>query len=224
MKKILLWVKVLKNKYKIPSNPRIWKKDKGGSHIWRGIRDAKDILSEAIKWTVGSGKTTSLWKDWWCGNNSFHTRWGHNSNLPDNTMVEEIINGDGTWDSSKAANFIPPMGVNDMLSTPLPISSLIEKRDIPSWGLSGNGKFSIGSCYLHILNREGIITSLDPNWKWLWKLKLPMRIIQFLWLVKLDRILSNQMCVRRGISNNSSCKHCGLEESANHIFRTCTRA
>lgn len=37
-----LWIKVLKNKYKIPPNLR-WKKEKGGSHIWRGIRDSKDI-------------------------------------------------------------------------------------------------------------------------------------------------------------------------------------
>lgn len=52
----------MNNKYKIPHNPRNWKKKEknGGSHIWRIIRDSKDILPEAIKWTVGNGTTTSL--------------------------------------------------------------------------------------------------------------------------------------------------------------------
>ena len=90
MKKILLWVKVLKNKYKIPSNPRIWKKDKGGYHIWRGIRDSKDILSEAIKWTVGNGSLYLFWHDWWCGKESFKSKLGDNGLLPNTTSGYNI--------------------------------------------------------------------------------------------------------------------------------------
>ena len=98
-------------------------------------------------WTVGSGTTTSLWEDWWCGKDSFKVRWGNNGILHDNIMVEDIINDEGKWDIVKAAAMIPALGMNDVLSTPLPLSNVVRK-DTPSWGLTGNGKFSLGSCYL----------------------------------------------------------------------------
>lgn len=81
---------------------------------------------------MGSGTTTSLWEDWWCGKDSFKARWGHNFNFPETTMVKEIINEKGTWDISKAIAMIPVVGVNGVLSTPLPLSNVIDKGDIPS--------------------------------------------------------------------------------------------
>lgn len=76
---------------------------------------------------------------------------------------------------------------------------------------------------MHILKKDKTITETDPNWQWLWKLKLPTPITHFLWLLKLDRIVHNQMCVRRGITLNPFYKSCGMIESANHIFRACHR-
>ena len=42
-------------------------------------------------------------------------------------------------------------------------------------------------------------------------------MIHFLWFVKLDRILHNQMRLRRGITNNSNCKLCNMAGSAKII-------
>ncbi|KAM7514390.1 hypothetical protein LguiA_003973 [Lonicera macranthoides] len=56
------------------------------------------------------------------------------------------------------------------------------------------------------------------------EVETPSLFDSFLWLVKLDRILHNKMCLRRGILSNPNCKFCGTEESANHIFLVCTRA
>ena len=72
-----------------------WKKDKGGSYIWRGICDSKDILTEATKWIVGNGATTSLWEDWWCDKGNFKDTWGYNDNLDDTVMVNSLINQRG---------------------------------------------------------------------------------------------------------------------------------
>lgn len=77
---------------------------------------------------------------------------------------------------------------------------------------------------MHILKRAKIITETDPNQQWLCKLKLLAYITHFVWLLKLDRILHNQVCVRRGIILNPFCKSCGMIDSVNHIFRTCHQA
>ncbi|KAM7463150.1 hypothetical protein LguiA_031271 [Lonicera macranthoides] len=151
---------------------------------------------------------------------------GTNTHLSEYVKVKAIINQRGEWDVPKITTLVPTSCLNDINSTPLPLSNsnFRDIVDIPSWGLKGNGKFSIGSCYLYILKDKNVININDPNWSWLWKLKLPGRIIHFLWLLKLDRILHNQMCVRRGFSQNPFCKSCGMVESANHIFRSCQRA
>jgi len=94
----------------------------------------------------------------------------------------------------------------------------------PAWGLTGNEKFTIGSCYLKILNTNRVTINAGHNWKWMWSLKLPACLIYFIWLVKNEIILCNQMCVRRGISQEANCKACGLTETQNHIFRECFKA
>ena len=195
-----LWVNILKSKYRIPPNPRNWKKNKSGSHIWRGIRDSKDHLVESIKWTVGNGTTISVWEDWWCGNLSFKSKFGDIGSVDYNIKVDCFINNMGEWDVAKINNEMPHECVGDFLSTPLSISNVSEKRDAPSWGLNGNGRFTVGSCYMQLLERKNVINNTEPNWAWIWKLKLPAKIIHFIWLVKLDRIICNEMCVRRGIT------------------------
>lgn len=144
--------------------------------------------------------------------------------LPERVMVEEIITYDGVWDIRKVAYLISVMGVKDVLSIPLALFNVVEKKRPSILGLFGNSKFSIGFCYLRILKSEGIITPMEPNWTWLWKLILSIRIIQFFWLLKFDRIHHNQICVRRDVLQTSSCKHIGLEESVNHLFYACPLA
>lgn len=75
-----------------------------------------------------------------------------------------------------------------------------------------------------ILESKFVDKTNDMEWKWLWKLKLPQRIITILWLLRQDRILSNKACLNRGITNSDTRKKCGYGEDCNHIFRECLRA
>lgn len=79
----------------MPPNPRKWKTGKGGSHIWRGIMKCNDILKEAVKWTVGNGRDTSMWEDWWCGNMSFQKKFGNRSDQIYSLKVSDLINQRG---------------------------------------------------------------------------------------------------------------------------------
>lgn len=61
----------------------------------------------------------------------------------------------------------------------------------------------------------------QQSWKWLWKLKLPYRILHILWLLRQRKILTNKACFKRGIRRDDLCKSCAHQEDENHIFREC---
>lgn len=125
------------------------------------------------------------------------------------TNVSSIIMASGGWDWGPWRNCIPMAIQNQIHSVPLPVAA--NASDSLCWAPNGSGKFSIGSCYNFIL--------MDNNWDWLWKLKIPFRIITFLWTLVHNKILTNQNCVLRNISTNPFCKKCSHIESAEHIFK-----
>ncbi|MBA0597810.1 hypothetical protein Gorai_007599 [Gossypium raimondii] len=69
-------------------------------------------------------------------------------------------------------------------------------------------------CYWKTLN------PLDNKWKLIWTLDAPQRVLQFLWLVLKEQLLTKMECCKRGVSTNPSCVICGeVEESCIHILR-----
>lgn len=69
------------------------------------------------------------------------------------------------------------------------------------------------------MQHEDKIASHD--WKEIWRLKVPERIKSFVWLLKRDRLLTNQIKSRRGLGA-VDCKLC--EHSSKtmlHVFREC---
>jgi len=75
-----------------------------------------------------------------------------------------------------------------------------------------------------VLKEKGIISSGEENWQWLWKLKLPYKIIHFLWLLRQDKILTATNRVKRGMGLDPNYKLCGQNETIIHIFKECWRS
>lgn len=75
------------------------------------------------------------------------------------------------------------------------------------------------------MNCYRVILSLDDSWSWLWGLKIPAKIITFMWLIMKDRLMSNSLRVRRNMSDSAICSRCNCEvESSIHIIRDCVEA
>lgn len=57
-------------------------------------------------------------------------------------------------------------------------------------------------------------------WQLIWKLRVPRRIHQFLWLVCHGKILTNKERERKGFTPNLDCHYCAFKtEDLNHIFK-----
>jgi zinc-binding in reverse transcriptase len=55
----------------------------------------------------------------------------------------------------------------------------------------------------------------------LWKLKLPLKVYCFLWLVVQNKILTTDNLSRKGWVGPLSCVFCQVNESVNHLFLSC---
>ena len=86
------------------------------------------------------------------------------------------------------------------------------------WCLNGNGKFDIRSYYNKIW---GASISSFP-WKGIWKVKVPKRVIFFLWTAIHGRIFTFDNLMLRGLSLvYRCCTCCCNEESVDHLFLQC---
>ncbi|CAN0913523.1 Putative ribonuclease H protein At1g65750 [Linum grandiflorum] len=88
------------------------------------------------------------------------------------------------------------------------------------WGFEPSGKFTIRSAYLLLKDLQEEIP--DQRWKGIWKWHGPNKIRHFLWLASHNRLLTNEECGHRHLTNQVLCSFCSANtESCIHILRDC---
>ena len=60
--------------------------------------------------------------------------------------------------------------------------------------------------------------------KFLWKLKVPLKIKAFIWLVIKGRILTKDNLCKKGWKGTNKCEFCDANEYIDHLFFTCSLA
>jgi hypothetical protein len=93
-----------------------------------------------------------------------------------------------------------------------------EGQDMLCWLLTEFGQFTVKSFYLALQNFGAV-----PH-KFLWKVKIPLRIKTFIWLVLKKSILTKDELVHRGGSCDLQCMFCGKNETTDHLFFQCPLA
>ena len=86
------------------------------------------------------------------------------------------------------------------------------------WKLTHTGEFSVKSFYS--LMQSGRVVP----YRFLWKVKIPLRVRTFLWLVLKKSILTRDVLLHRGGECESKCLFCGMDESISHLFFLCPLA
>lgn len=84
---------------------------------------------------------------------------------------------------------------------------LIESKDRVSWLLNSKNKFVVKELYLFLKSSPLF------GFRGIWKLKLPLKIRVFLWLMIKNSILTKDNLIRRGWTGNEECHFCGVKES-----------
>ncbi|XP_058726229.1 uncharacterized protein LOC131597556 [Vicia villosa] len=97
-----------------------------------------------------------------------------------------------------------------------------------SWAKSSSGSFTVKSCYeffKKFLSGQPMESDKVKALNFLWKFKVPPKILCFAWRFLLNRLATRDQLVRRGVLEegiDSSCALCGFgEESLSHLFFLC---
>jgi hypothetical protein len=95
---------------------------------------------------------------------------------------------------------------------------LREQADIFRWSFK-YGQFTINSMYQVLLDLE-----IAPHNSYLWKIKSPLKIKVFLWLLYRVAILTKDNLVKRNWHENEMCSFCNNKETIQHLFFDCAFA
>jgi hypothetical protein len=186
-------------------------KKNSGSQFWRGLLSIRGEAARGLIYIIGDGKKARFWMDVWIGKCALCISFPN---------LFEICN-QKEWSICKVLNngcinltFRSSFGVLHMqewaeLSALIEGASLTDLPESVRWCLDKKGFFTTASLY-----REIFYTGFENRWMMsIWKAKIPLKIMIFLWQVCNDKIQSAEQLKKRNWEGPIECKMCGQIES-----------
>ena len=96
---------------------------------------------------------------------------------------------------------------------------LTDREDTFVWKLTTNGVFTVKSMYEDLMNGHTRFLC-----KYLWKLKIPLKIKIFMWFLNRKVLLTKDNLIKRNWHGCTKCSFCGGEETIDHLFISCPLA
>jgi hypothetical protein len=211
-----LWQEIIKAKY-IKDVPLISVKVRqNDSHFWRAILGLRDEFYKCCKKVVGNGKSTSFWKNIWCGDVSLADKFPRLYNIArdKDITVEKVLNSDFQALSFRRRIIGDlSMKFGDLVAC-CNTFQINNQKDKVSWSLDKKG-YSVKSFYSKKCDQVRV------PYYFLWKTNVPQKIKVFLWLVLRNRILTKDNLKKRNWQGPVECVFCGIAESIDHLFFRC---
>lgn len=131
--------------------------------------------------------------------------------------MKDFILPNGMWNVDKWRKFLPPWITNTLAKLRTPSGN---EKDRFIWRTASNGNFSIRAAYKFVSTQ--VEHSVAVPWRKVWKLPVPEKVKFFFWQVFHDRLPTNALRAKRGLTNNAECPfECLREENTLHILRDC---
>lgn len=189
------------------------------SSIWRGVVYGAKLIRDNLKWRVGDGSTIKFWYDHWLGPEALIQHALPNATINRNAVIRDFWGDDG-WNLPLLSAAVPAEIISQILNVPTGFDDC--GRDTLIWGATSNGQFSVKSAYNSSFDFS---SSSNPQWQFIWNLKIPPKLKTFLWTMLHRKLLTNVQRVTRKFSNDASCPIChSSDETLLHLFRDCPRA
>jgi hypothetical protein len=215
------WKQLIKNKYLVSKTITQVTKRLGDSQFWSGLMSFKEDFLSMGNFILHDGRQIRFWEDSWLGTTPLKIQYSnlYNIVLRKDAMVAEIF-------SSRPLNisFHRNLVAENLLSWHALVMRLMDiqltdRPDTFKWSLNSNGQFLVSSMYQAFLD-----TNVVPNNSHLWKIKVPLKIRVFLWLLYREAILTKDNLVKRNCHGNILCGFCNNFETIQHLFFDCTLA
>jgi hypothetical protein len=94
---------------------------------------------------------------------------------------------------------------------------LSDELDKFIWNLTTSGNFSVKLLYADYMNGHMVFLN-----KYIWKLKVPLKIRMFMWFLHRKVLLTKDNLTKRKWLGCNKCAFCDQDESIEHLFIRCT--
>ena len=155
------------------------------------------VKQEFLNWMtfkVHNGKQTRFWEDKWLGNSALKDQYPNLFNLVHrkHVTVHTVLNGDPLNVSFR--RHLTGVNLRDWMYLGHRVANiqLGDNKDIGIWQLHKSGQFSVRSMYSALLD----VRVLPIN-KPVWKLKIPLKVNFFIWLLHHGIILTKDNLAKR---------------------------
>jgi hypothetical protein len=215
-----MWQRILKGKYLSSKTLGQVESKPGDSHFWQGLMEVKKFFWPCCKIIVGNGESTRFWEDHWLRDQPLSETFPnlYLVSLDQNITVKEVslmgVRGLRFRRAHVGVRREQWMGLCNLCANIV----LSNEPDRLSWKLTGTGVFTVKSMY-QALQNYGVVP-----YKFMWKIKIPMRVKTFLWLILKKSILTRDVLLHRGGSCPKNCLFCGSNETIDHLFFACPLA
>jgi hypothetical protein len=212
------WQELLHNKYvkdKMLAQIQVKPTD---SPFWKGLMHVKDEFLKRGSFRVGSGSLVRFWEDVWLGETALAHQYPslYNIVMHKNVSVHSVLSSRPlnigfrrTLDGSKWDEWMP-------LCNRLILVQLNDEPDRFAWKLTKSGIFTVKSMYEDLMNYHEHLPT-----KYLWKLKVPLKIKIFMWFLRRNVLLTRDNLIKRQWKGSKKCCFCDAEESIEHLFLSC---
>lgn len=120
------------------------------------------------------------------------------------------------WNINLLLQVLPASIVSSLL--PIHLPSFTTQPDTLIWKHDKRGCFSMQS-WAHLLN---VNSAMQWDFQFIWKLKLPPRVILLMWKLGHGKLLTNVVRLKWGVSSHDRCPLCfSASETLLHLFRDC---
>jgi len=198
------------------------------SHGWRSICVGRDLLKPYLGKIIGSGATTSVWNSPWLSLTEALAPMGPPTAATQDLTVADLRHPVTLeWNLSLIREVLPQYESTICKLKP----SKTGADDIWAWLPNKTGEYSARSGYFEAYRDENTqeLGSLQhlPDFNWranIWALKSSPKTKLLLWKASQNALPVGENLRIRKINDSVACAHCGLEESATHLFFTCSFA
>jgi hypothetical protein len=178
----------------------------------------KETFFKYDSFIVGDGEGTRLWEDTWLGAEPLTSQYPSLYAIVNHktVTVASAIKEDGL-NISFRRNLIGDRWLSwlDLVERLMAVH-LNEERDSFKWNLTESGHFSIKSLYAELLNENTKFLR-----KYLWRLKVPLKIRIFMWFLNRKEILTKDNLAKRKWTGCKKCAFCSEEETIEHLLLKC---
>lgn len=99
--------------------------------------------------------------------------------------------------------------------------SIYGGQDRLIWKYDYQGYFTVGSAY-KLIRQNSTLDHSNINWKVFWEMKLPAKILTFVWKLYFDALPLGSKLHQIILGFNPACPFCGFsEEMTLHLFFDC---